>query len=99
MQICTLDVTWLLKNEQFIPAFKSLIGHRLKGIIQQLLEAKEESRNELLHVRELHQSSAQQPYSYIHHTHTSTIFTSHAATEELKLIPWSNLFNLNPFPH
>jgi len=44
MEICTLDVTWLLKNGQFIPDFKSLIGHRLKGIIRQL-EAVEKRRN------------------------------------------------------
>lgn len=33
VQICTLDVTWLLQNGQFIPAFKSLTGQGLSGII------------------------------------------------------------------
>lgn len=56
--ICTLDVTPLLQNGQFIPAFKSLIGRRLKGIIQHLLEATEAGR--LLHVRERHQPAAKQ---------------------------------------
>lgn len=28
---CTLDVTWLLQNGQFIPAFKSLTGQELRG--------------------------------------------------------------------
>lgn len=31
LQICTLDVTWLLQNGQFIPAFKSLTGQELRG--------------------------------------------------------------------
>lgn len=31
LQICTLDVTWLLQNGQFIPAFKSLTGQGLRG--------------------------------------------------------------------
>lgn len=30
LQICTLDVTWLLQNGQFIPAFKSLTGQGLR---------------------------------------------------------------------
>lgn len=33
LQICTLDVTWLLQNGQFIPAFKSLTGQGISGII------------------------------------------------------------------
>lgn len=31
LQICTLHVTWLLQNGQFIPAFKSLTGQGLRG--------------------------------------------------------------------
>lgn len=95
VQICVLDVTWLLQNGQFIPAFKSLIGRRLMGIIQQLLEATEEGRNYRLHVRETHQSGAQRLHNYNNITHSSFVFTSPAVTEDLKLIPWSNLSNSN----
>lgn len=73
VQICTLDVTWLLQNGQFIPAFKSLTGRGLRGDYVAAAGGRR-SRNYLQHVRGRQHSASSQKEPGSHTRTLDSIF-------------------------